>query len=90
MALAQAAAMLLPQWMQKRRAKKVAKLGKNPAQNSQANKMKWFTYIMLAMIIFMGFSLVSAMGVYWLVGALVSLVQTVIMQVITERKKSKN
>ena len=90
MALSQAAAMLLPQIMQKRRAAKVAKLGKNPAQNSQANKMKWFTYIMLAMIIFMGFSLVSAMGVYWLVGALVSLAQTLIMQAITSRRKSKN
>ena len=88
MALAQAAAMLLPQWMQKKRQKNVAKLGKNPAQDSQANKMKWFTYIMLAMIIFMGFSLVSAMGVYWFVGALVSLLQTVIMQAITNRKKS--
>ena len=90
MALSQAAAMLLPQIMQKRRAAKVAKLGKNPAQNSQANKMKWFTYLMLAMIIFMGFSLVSAMGVYWLVGALVSLAQTLIMQAITSRRKSKN
>ena len=89
MALAQAASMLLPQIMQKIRAKKVASLGKNPAQNSQANKMKWFTYIMLAMIIFMGFSLVSAMGVYWLVGALISLVQTVIMQVIADKRKKK-
>ena len=88
MALAQAASMLLPQWMQKARQKKVAKLGKNPAQDSQANKMKWFTYIMLAMIIFMGFSLVSAMGVYWFVGALVSLIQTVIMQAIANRRKS--
>ena len=87
MALAQAASMLVPQILQKVRQKKVAKLGKNPAQNSQANKMKWFTYIMLAMIIFMGFSLVSAMGVYWLVGALVSLAQTLITQAVINRKK---
>ena len=89
MAASQAVAMLLPQWMQKARAKKVAKLGKNPAQKSQNNKMKWFTYIMLAMIIFMGFSLVSAMGVYWFVGALISIGQTLIMQSITARKKAK-
>ena len=89
MAVSQAVAMLLPQWMQKARAKKVAKLGKNPAQKSQNNKMKWFTYIMLAMIIFMGFSLVSAMGVYWFVGALISIGQTLIMQYITARKKAK-
>ena len=88
MALSQAASMLLPQILQKIKAKKIAKLGKNPAQQSQDNKMKWFTYIMLAMIIFMGFSLVSAMGVYWLVGALVSLAQTLIMQFIMSRKKA--
>ena len=89
MAIAQAFSMLLPQWMQKARAKKVAKLGKNPAQNSQQNKMKWFTYIMLAMIIFMGFSLVSAMGVYWLIGALISIAQTVVMQNLAARKKNQ-
>lgn len=89
MSVAQAVSMLLPQWMQKKKAKQVAKLGKNPSQKSQNNKMKWVTYIMLALIIFMGFSLVSAMGVYWLVGAVISIAQTLIMQVITS-KKAKN
>ena len=89
MAGAQAVSMLLPQWLQKARAKKVARIGKNPAQQQQNNRMKWFTYIMLAMIIFMGFSLVSAMGVYWLVGALISTAQTLITQYITS-KKQKN
>ena len=90
MAAAQTVAMLLPQWIQKRKAAGVAKLGKNPAQKSQANKMKWFTWIMLAMIILMGFSLASAMGVYWLVGALFSIGQTLITQVITEKNSKKN
>ena len=89
MAGAQTLSMLLPQWLQKARAKKVAKLGKNPAQASQNNKMKWFTYIMLAMIIFMGFSLVSAMGIYWFIGALFSVGQTLITQYVTDHKKSK-
>ena len=90
MALAQAASMLLPQWIQKRKNKNIAKLGKNPAQNQQANRMKWFTYIMLAMIIFMGFTIVSAMGVYWFVGAIFSVVQTLIMQAIAARRKKKS
>ena len=51
--------------------------------------MKWVTYIMLVMIIIMGFSLVSAMGVYWLIGALISLAQTLITQVITDKKAKK-
>ncbi len=89
MAVAQAFAMLLPQFIQKRKAKAVAKLGKNPAQNQQANRMKWFTYIMLAMIIFMGFSLASGMGVYWFFGALFSIAQTLIMQLIASKKRQK-
>ena len=89
MSLAQAVAMLLPQWIQKAKAKKVAKLGKNPAQKSQGNKMKWFTYIMLAMIIFMGFTIVSAMGIYWFIGAIISVIQTVVTQIIVD-KRAKN
>ncbi|MCR5185269.1 MAG: YidC/Oxa1 family membrane protein insertase [Bacilli bacterium] len=90
MAAAQTVSMLLPQWIQKKKAKAVAKLGKNPAQQSQNNKMKWFTWIMLGMIIFMGFSLASGMGVYWLIGALFSVAQTLITQKITAKANSKH
>lgn len=86
MSAVQTIAMLLPQWIQKSKAKKIAKLGRNPAKKDQDNKMKWFTYIMLAMIIFMGFSLASAMGVYWLVGALFSIAQTLITEAVNSRK----
>ena len=89
MSAAQTVAMLLPQWLNSAKKKKVAKLGRNPAQKESDNKMKWFTYIMLAMIIFMGFSLVSALGVYWLIGALFSIAQTLITHAIMNRKKSK-
>ena len=89
MAGSQTIAMLLPQWFQKAKAKKVAKLGKNPAQKQQSNRMKIFTYVMLALIIFMGFSLASAMGIYWFIGAVFSIVQTLVMQAITERKAKK-
>ena len=86
MAASQVVSMLLPQWLQKRRDKASAKLGKNPNKKSQDNKMKWFTYIMMIMIIIMGFSLASAMGVYWLVGAIFSIVQTLITQTITHKR----
>lgn len=87
MAASQVVSMLLPQWLQKARQKKVAKLGRNPAKKSQDNKMKWFTYIMMIMIIFMGFSLASGMGVYWFIGAIISTVQTLITQKIMHGKK---
>ena len=89
MSAAQTVAMLLPQWLNAAKKKKIAKLGRNPAQKESDNKMKYFTYIMLAMIIFMGFSLVSALGVYWLIGALFSIAQTLITHAIMNRKKSK-
>ena len=84
---AQVVSMLLPQWIQKKKMKKVQKLGRNPAQNESNNKMKWFTYIMMIMIIIMGFSLASAMGVYWLIGALISIAQTLITNAYMDKKK---
>jgi len=90
MAGAQVVSMLLPQWIQKRKKKDVAKLGKNPSAKSQDNKMKWVTYIMMIMIIVMGFTLASAMGVYWFIGAIFSIIQTLITtKVSSKRKKEK-
>ena len=89
MAVAQAAAMLLPQWLQKAKAKKAVKLGKNPAAQQQNKNMQIFTWVMLAMIIFMGFSLASGMGVYWFIGALFSIAQTLITQSIMAKKKKE-
>mgnify|MGYP003310431234 CR=1 FL=1 len=80
MAGAQFVAMKLPQWMQKAREKKMPKLSANPAQSKTQKQMKWFGYIMLVIIIIMGFTLPAGMGVYWLAGALFSIVQTVITQ----------
>ena len=89
MAAAQVVAMLLPQWLQKAKRKKIASLGKNPAQNEQQNRMKMFTYVMMAMIIFMGFMLPAAMGVYWFVGAIFSVCQTLIIESINNAKAKK-
>ena len=86
MAISQVGAMLLPQIIQKRNNKNVAKLGKNPNADKQNNTMKLFTYGMMVMIIIMGFSLASAMGVYWFVGALFSIGQTLVMQAINKKK----
>ena len=89
MAAAQVISMLLPQWLQKAKRKNVASLGKNPAETKQQSNMKMFTYIMMAMIIFMGFTLPSAMGVYWSVGALFSICQTLIVDRITTARAKK-
>jgi YidC/Oxa1 family membrane protein insertase len=82
-------AMMLPQWITKARTKKMPKLTKNPAEDKNAKTMKWFSY---GMIIFMGvtsFILPAAMGVYWLIGAIISMIQTVITQAIMGKKKKE-
>mgnify|MGYP003293827917 CR=1 FL=1 len=87
MAGTQVVSMLLPRILQKKKNKNVAKLGVNPAQKEQDSRTKTFTIVMMVMIIVMGFTLVSAMGVYWLVGALFSIAQTLITNAIGNRKK---
>lgn len=89
MSAIQVVSMLLPQWIQKKKAKTVSSTTKNPAQNQQQNSMKMVTYVMMAMIIFMGFSLPSAMGVYWFVGAWFSLGQTLVIEKINSNKSKK-
>ncbi|MCQ2086787.1 MAG: membrane protein insertase YidC [Bacilli bacterium] len=87
MAGAQVVSMLLPRILQKKQTKNVSKLGVNPTQKEQESKTKTFTIVMMVMIIVMGFTLVSAMGVYWLVGALFSVAQTLITNAVGNKKK---
>ena len=77
----------LAKWLQSKDTKKVSKMGKNPAADAQGKQMKMMSWFMTAMIVVMGFSLPSGMGIYWLVGALISMVQTVITQTVMKRKK---
>lgn len=86
---AQIVATKLPQWMQKKNTKNVTKLTKNPAQDAQSKQMKYMTTFMMIMVIVMGFSLPSGMGLYWLFGAIISIIQTVITQNVLKRKKEK-
>ena len=89
MTLFQVAATLVPMLIQIQQRKAVEKTGKNNAVAKQNKTMKIVQFVMLAMIIFMGFTLPSAMGVYWIAGAIFSLCQTAITTSITNRKGKK-
>lgn len=89
MSAAQFFAMKIPQWISKARMKKVARLSKNPAQTQSNRTANIISYVMIGMIIVMGFTLPAAMGVYWLVGALISLAQSLIIQFFITGRKSK-
>jgi YidC/Oxa1 family membrane protein insertase len=87
MSISQVVAMLLPQRLNKKRMKKVTKLGVNPSANDTAKSMKIFQWVMVAVIIIMGFQLPSAMGVYWFAGALFGIGQSIVMYFIFNREK---
>lgn len=89
MSAAQIFAMLVPQWLTKARTKNVSKTAKNPTLDQQNKTMKITQWIMTIMVIFMGFSLPSALGVYWLAGALFSILQSVVMHFVFMRKSKK-
>jgi membrane protein insertase Oxa1/YidC/SpoIIIJ len=74
---AQIVAMLLPQWLNKKRVDTVKKTVASAATDQNQSQMKMMSWIMTGFIIIMGFTLPSAMGVYWFAGALFQIAQTV-------------
>ena len=89
MAATQFCAMKLPQWINAARNKKLTKTSANPAADKNARTQKMVSWFMLIFTIILGFSLPAAMGVYWAIGGLVSMLQTLIMQLIMHRKKDR-
>ena len=89
MAATQIMAMLLPRILAKRAQKGVAKTGKSATANQQGNTMKWVSYGLIIFTIIMGFFLPSAMGIYWLIGGLISMTQTLITQAIMNKNRRR-
>ena len=89
MAAGQYVSMKLPQWMQKKKANSVEKLGKNPTMDQSQKTTNMVSTMMLIFIIFMGFSLPVAMTIYWFISSLISVLQTIIIQGILQKKQEK-
>ena len=89
MAATQIFSMVLPRIFQKAAAKKVEKLGKNPAQDSTNKTMKYMSIAMIGFTIVMGFMLPSAMGIYWLITGIISMAQTLITQLVLMKSRKK-
>ena len=87
MSAGQVFSLLIPQWLNKRRMKNISKTTANPAADKTAKTMKYVQWGMIIFTIFMGFTLPSAMGVYWLAGSIFNILQSVIMHLIFSRKK---
>ena len=75
--------------MQKKKANSVEKLGKNPTMDQSQKTTNMVSTMMLIFIIFMGFSLPVAMTIYWFISSLISVLQTIIIQGILQKKQEK-
>lgn len=89
MAAGQFLAVFIPQLIQKKRSAGVSKMYKNPAASQQGKQTKLITYGMVIMMMVTGFFLPSAMGVYWFIGGLISLAQSLITQLIISKTTNK-
>ena len=89
MSAAQIVSMLLPQWLNKKRMKNVTKLGNSSALNQQNRTLKITQWVMTIFIVIMGFTLPSAMGVYWFAGAIISIIQSVLLHFIFVAHQNK-
>ena len=81
--------MLLPRWLANSKTKKIAKMGKNPAAMDANKQGKIMMGVMLVFTIFMGFMLPAAMGIYWLIGGVISMLQTLISQMVMNHSAKK-
>ena len=88
MAGVQVMSMMLPRIIQKRAQKNIAKTGVSNTQSDQQRQMKMISIVMVGFTIVMGFMLPSAMGIYWLISGLISMIQTVITQIVLVKKRA--
>ncbi len=91
MSLVQILSVKLPMFLQKRDAKKyTVSKGKNPTKDQNNKQANMMSNVMMVMIIVMGFTLPVAMALYWIISALISLAQSLIIRAVSNKKnKSK-
>jgi YidC/Oxa1 family membrane protein insertase len=91
MSIAQFFATEIPLWIQNYRKEKAvgAKTVKVTDESTTGQMMKWMPLIMMVVIIFMGLTLPAAMGIYWFFGAIISIIQSILIEIYQSVKKSK-
>lgn len=91
MAIAQLFASLLPTWIQAWKKKRVvgAKTVKVNEDSTTGTMMKWMPMIMMVVVIVMGLNLAAAMGIYWFFGALISIIQTIVTEIVMAFRKNR-
>ncbi len=52
--------------------------------------MKIMTYVMMIFVVIMGWSLPSGMGIYWFIGAVISILQTLLTEALASRSRHRD
>lgn len=89
MSAAQIISMLVPNRLNKKKMKNVTKLNNSSSMNQQNKTLKYTQWIMTIFIVIMGFTLPSAMGVYWFAGAIISIIQSIVIHYIFIARSNK-
>ena len=91
MAISQFFASMLPMWMQNWKKKQMVgtTIKVQEDQGGMGSMMKWMPIIMMVFVIIMGLQLPVAMAIYWIFGALISIFQTIITEIITTVRRNK-
>ncbi len=81
---------MMPQWFQSWTKKKFVRVTvQSNVGEKQEKTMKIVSVVMIVFICFMGISLPSAMAMYWFFGALITIFQTLFMQLLARRSRRK-
>ena len=87
--LASATSLFFNTWRTKNFGTVATQMGPDGKPVDPNKSMKWMTIIMSVFIVFMGWNLPAGMGIYWLLGSLISIFQTLIMELIQTRNRHK-
>lgn len=92
MTAAQILSTQLGSWFQNWRNKRFAPPSavKVNTDNTSQKTMKYVSWIMCIIVVFMGFSLPAAMSIYWYFGALMSIAQTIITELVYRHNRNKH
>jgi YidC/Oxa1 family membrane protein insertase len=85
--LASATSLFFNSWRTKNFGTTAQQIGPDGKPMDPNKTMKWMTIIMSIFIIYMGFNLPAGMGIYWLLGSIISIAQTIIMEMVQTKHR---
>ncbi len=85
--LASATSLFFNSWRTKNFGTAATQIGPDGKPMDPNKTMKWMTIIMSVFIIWMGYSLPAGMGIYWCLGSIISIAQTIIMEMVQTKHR---